>query len=437
MKALKWQGYKDDADLLKDITGILRKYEGINGKLDTALDTLRRYRHVLCAFHTKQFFGFGKTSSQLSECVHSQIKGGNSYARWLRANSYVESIRHIVASMKLYVDETVTRIQACVAEKKSVSDWVAEKLRSSIGHVARCLNPLPRLHATCVDGEQWLLFESFPVQGYLPSFQQKHEVHIPSPSSSSQTCTCKCPYYMSTRLPCAAICAVLAQRSIHSVEQMVPHLDSMWLVRNHPIYSYATSPQVPQLHAMQAGSSGHGGGVDAASWNASALRATSLPSDAAGRSLVLSSLWEQVFAPSAQSGQHCRNLYDLLVRHRATLSHATVLVVPPSTTLTVGQLNSQMGPAAAVVNLYDRTARRRVSRARSTDPSCYTVHKRAGPLQPVTCLCGIVHNNDHKVLLTFHLYFIYCAISFQIFRLRSHIGNQRFTKNGCLRMKHV
>ena len=116
MKALKWQGYKDDADLVKDIDKILRKYEGKNTKLDTALDTLKRHRHVLCAFHTKHFFGFGKTSSQLSECVHSQIKGGNSFSRWLRANSYVDSVRHIVANMKLYVDETATRIQACVAE---------------------------------------------------------------------------------------------------------------------------------------------------------------------------------------------------------------------------------------------------------------------------------------------------------------------------------
>ena len=405
MKALKWQGYKDDADLVKDIDKILRKYEGKNTKLDTALDTLKRHRHVLCAFHTKQFFGFGKTSSQLSECVHSQIKGGNSFSRWLRANSYVDSVRHIVANMKLYVDETATRIQACVAEKKSVSDWVAEKLRSSIGQVARCLNPAPRLNATDDSGEQWLLFEATPVQGYLPSFQQKHEIKIPSPSCSSQTCTCNCPYYTSTRLPCAAICAVLAQRSIHSVEQLVPHLDQMWLVKNHPIYCYATSPLVPQLRAMQAdsGSSNHGPGArDSAAWNAAALRATSLPSDAAGRSSVLSSLWVQVFAASAQSVQHSRHLYELLVRHRATLSDSTVLVAAPPTSLTVGQLSTHLGPAADVPNLanpnpYNRGARRRVITSRQKDPSCYQVHKLAGNGMEVQCLCGERHINNNKV----------------------------------------
>ncbi len=447
MKALKWQGYKDDADLVKDIAEILKKYCKKNAKLDTALDTLKRFRQVLCAFHTKKFFGFGKTSSQLSECVHAQIKGGNSYARWLRANSYVESVRHIVASMKLYVDETVTRIQACVAAKKFVSDWVAEKLQSSIGHVARCLNPAPRLNATNDIEEQWLLFETVPCQGYLPSFQQKHEINIPSPTSRSQTCTCKCPYYTSTRLPCAAICAVLAQRSIHSVEQLAPHLDSMWLVVNHPIYHYATSPQVLQLHAMPAVSttSHHGAVVDSETWNAAALRATSLPSDAGGRSLVLSSLWLQVFASSAQSVQHSRNLYDLLVRHRASLSHSTILVVAPASSLTVGQLNSQLGPADAVANLYNRSAKKRVLTSRGKDPSCYSVHKQAAPLAEVKCLCGISHINDHKVRFhccnyscdySYCYYYINILISFNSFRLLSLIVKQSLTKNGCLRIDH-
>lgn len=401
---------------MQDITSILTAYKGINPKLNVALETLKQHRTVLCAFHTKKLFGFGKTSSQLSECVHSQMKGGNSYSRWLRANSYVETIRHIVANMKLYVDETIARIQACVAEKKPVSDWVADKLHSSIGHVSRCLCPMPRLQGTDESGEKWLLFETTPAKGYLPGFQQKHDIHFPSPSSSSQLCTCKCPYYTSTRLPCPAMCAVFAQKSIASIEQMVPYLDTLWPVRYHPLFCVATSgvshphqtaapgtalpaSQMQRSAYAQPDSSATGGSVQ--NFNDAALRATSLPSDAAGRSSVLASLWSQVFTPSVQSVQHCRNLYELLVRHRASLTHSSNLVVAPPTTLTQSQLAAHAGPASAVVNLsaphYNPAARRRVATAKAKDPSCYSVHKTAVVGQQVTCLCGVGHINDHKV----------------------------------------
>ena len=168
-------------------------------------------------------------------------------------------------------------------------------------------------------------------------------------------------------------------------------------------------------------------------FNDVALRATSLPSDAAGRSSVLASLWSQVFTPSVQSVQHCRNLYELLVRHRASLTHSSNLLVAPPTTLTQAQLTAQAGPITAVLNLsardYNPAARRRVSTARAKDPSCYSVHKTAGNGQQVTCLCGVGHINDHKVRRLYSCLLLH-VISFNLFRLRTSIAKQRNTKRG-------
>lgn len=122
--------YTDILLVSQDITNIHRVYAGCNAKLDLVLNTLKDYRANLCAFHTTKMFSFGKTSSQLSECQNSQIKGGNSYSRWLRCQSYIETILHIVASMQLYIDETITRIKTCVNGKKCFSPWIEAKLQT-------------------------------------------------------------------------------------------------------------------------------------------------------------------------------------------------------------------------------------------------------------------------------------------------------------------
>ncbi len=131
--------------MLQDINNVLADFKGISSKLDLALDFLKDHRFQLCAFHTTKHFSFGKTSSQLSECQNSQIKGGNSYSRWLRCQSYVETITHIVASMQIYIDETIARIKCCVAAKHQISTWVYEKLKM-VSFLFHMFIGIPEIH---------------------------------------------------------------------------------------------------------------------------------------------------------------------------------------------------------------------------------------------------------------------------------------------------
>ena len=428
MKTLKWQGYKSDAALMvvsvnylfhyfihiftmfQDINLISAKFKGSNSKLDLVIDTLIENRKNLCAFHTTQLFSFGKSSSQLSECQNSQIKGGNSYARWLRAQNYLETLVHIATLMRLYIDETKERIQKCVLEKRVVSPWIEDKLRSSLRKINRCLFPQPMLQGTegGDEGVQiWLVFEAVPVKGYLPAFQQRHlirfKVGVPAP------CTCSCPYFTSTRLPCDAMCAIFATKNIQSIEAISHHMDGMWLIRSHPIYPIAMAlvasagvvlPEaVAVSHATPAKKH-----VAIERANADALRSIQLPTDVSSRRHVLSTLFEQVLSRTAACASSSSDLHAFLVQHRSKLSQSQTLFVPPPLAISVRQTSAGLGPSAEVPNRanapkrgYNPSAKKRVSTAKLTDPTKYSTHKNAGFNQPVQCLCGCTYNNEKKV----------------------------------------
>jgi hypothetical protein len=423
MKCLRWQGYQNDAHLVHDIDETHRLYKGRNAKLDIVLDTLKKYRVQLCAYHTKQIFGFGKTSSQLSECWNSQIKGGNSYSRYLRAQGFIETLIHIATSMRIYVDETITRIRECLTAKHVVSDWIRLKLECSIRKISRCLSPEPRLHGT-FDGdgghELWLLFESVPVKGYLPAFQQKHEIKF----SESGLCTCTCPFYTSTRIPCNAIATLLARKGIVSIQDISKFLNPMWLVKNHPIFPLANIPAVPasttlslsSIPAVTASTLSRGPvHVELAQrFNSDALRSLIVPTDVSGRRAWLTSLWEQVLPGSIACAQEARTMAEFLMRRRSALGNSLVLLVPPPLAVTNAQVQSGSGPMASVANLanasYDRRVRGRITIARSRDPSCYSVWKSAGLGQQVTCLCGVQHTNEKKVTPLYFIHFIIYSV---------------------------
>ena len=129
-----------------------------------------------------------------------------------------------------------------------VSDWIRLKVEDSVSKIIRCLNPEPRFIGTCGGDqghEMWLLFEQVPHKLYLPAFQQRHELKFSLGDVAS--CECKCPYFMSTRLPCCAMCALLARKGFVTTDQMCPFLHSMWLVKNHPLYVLATKPAAAEL----------------------------------------------------------------------------------------------------------------------------------------------------------------------------------------------
>jgi hypothetical protein len=389
-------------------------YKGKNKKLDDYFKTLMQHRFRVCAFHTKQIFNFGKSSSQLSECWHSQIKGGNEFSRFLRAQSFIETIVHIATSMKIYLDETIAKIRKCVDAKHEVSDWIGAKIDASVKRINRCLCPVPRLNGTENGYELWLLFESVPLRDYLPAFVQKHEVRFKELS----VCECRCPYFVSTKLPCSAVCAVLAQKGYATIPQLSQFLHGMWLVRNHPLFEHATKPQEqasqiiePPLPPIQSVADDAG---NICRMNADAMRALEVPTDPPGRRQYLSSLWEQIITGTIASAPASRSLAAFLLQHRATLSRSQVLMVPPARAITSAQDRSGKGPAADVANkaakpAYNRSAKKRVADARSKDPACYSVCRTGIPGQMVKCLCGVEHVNDKRVshlFLLLHVPFI-------------------------------
>jgi hypothetical protein len=419
MKCLRWQGYFDDAALVQDIDATHRLYKGKNAKLDIVLDTLKNHRFQLCAFHTKKLFGFGKSSSQLSECWNSQIKGGNTYSRFLRAQGFIETLIHMATSMRIYVDETIDRINACVTAKHVVSDWIREKIESSIRKIARCLSPEPRLQGTFEGDnghELWLLYESVPVKGYLPAFQQKHTLKF----SESGLCTCMCPYFTSTRLPCNAMVTLLARKGIVSIEHICKYLNPMWLVKNHPLFHLANIPAVRPSSSVTIATVQPFAEVSQR-LNTESLRSLTIPTDINGRRAWLTSLWDQVLPASIACANEARTLAEILIRRRSALGNAHVLLVPPPLGITQSQVTSGAGPASAVLNLangaYNRTQRGRITAARVRDPSCYSVWKTAAQGQPVKCLCGVEHVNDKKV------------VPYSLFRLSHSSFNSR---TGCI-----
>ena len=379
----------------QDIEEIDKAHSGKNAKLDEFIKTLMMHRKLVCAFHTKKIFGFGKSSSQLSECWNSQIKGGNSYSRFLRAQSYIETIIHIATTMRIYVDETIIKIRHCVDAKHEISDWIYAKVDASVRLINRCLFPEPRLQGTFEgdDGyELWLLFESVPVQGYLPAFQQRHDVKM-----AAAACSCNCPYFLSTRLPCPAICAVLARKGHVGIRSLCPFLNPMWLVKSHPIYKLAMSPaEPPAILSPAFTASANTSHIHR--MNADAMRSFDIPTDLSARRYYLSTLWGSILPATVASAQLSRLVAEFLVQHRSSLGNAQSILVPPPPNISVLQELSRSGPACEVPNLantqYRPADKRRKATARARDPSCYSVHKTAVLDAVVKCLCGVEHKNN-------------------------------------------
>jgi hypothetical protein len=286
--------------------------------------------------------------------------------------------------------------------KQEVSIWIRDKIESSISKINRCLFPEPRLNGTQDGFELWLLFESVPANGYLPAFQQKHEIKF----AASTTCTCRCPYFLSTKLPCNAICALLGKKGYVTMTQLSQFLHDMWLVKNHPLYDVAIKP-ADQLATHSTALTTQPPSETAQRdhirrLNADAMRSIEIPSDATGRRHYFSLLWDQILPGTILSAQSSRALAEFMVRHRADLGQAHALIVPPARAISSIQERSGMGPAYEVANLankapYDRSAISRIAKARARDPACYTVYKSGIPGQLVMCLCGAQHINDKVV----------------------------------------
>jgi hypothetical protein len=267
--------------------------------------------------------------------------------------------------------------------------------------------PAARLQGT-EGGDQgyeiWLLLESVPVQGYLPAFQQPHLVKFKL--GVSAPCSCSCPHFTSTKLPCCAMCALLASKNIQSIEDIAAYMDKIWLVENHPLFALATQSSAPAAATCQVAipliSPSVASNVISAS-NSQAMQQMMLPTDTSGRQAVLVQLFNQLMPTTAASASLCKNLYSLLIQHRTVMSKSQSIIRPPISEVSVAQAACGTGPASAVVNLanvvrtYRRGEKNRIGTARKRDPSCYMVHKTGAPGAEVTCLCGDTHINDHKV----------------------------------------
>lgn len=268
--------------------------------------------------------------------------------------------------------------------------------------------PAARLQGT-EGGDQgyeiWLLFESVPVQGYLPAFQQRHLVKFklgdPGP------CNCSCSHFTSTKLPCCAMCSVLASKNIQSFEDIAKYMEDMWLVKNHPLFQLAThsspSAALPVAEVPSIVTTGPSNAVS--DLNREAMQQMVLPTDATGRHAVLMQLVHQIMPTTCASAALSRSLYFLLVQHRSLANHSQSILRPPITEISRAQEACGVGPASDVVNLskvtpaYKRGSKHRVTTAKTRDPSCYTIHKTAAQGAEVECLCGEKHINDHKVCL--------------------------------------
>ena len=279
----------------------------------------------------------------------------------------------------------------------------------------------------------WLLFEQVPKKLYLPAFQQRHEITFSLGDVPS--CECKCPYFTSTRLPCCAVCALLARKGFSTTAQMCPFLHSMWLVKNHPLYVIATRPAAAEptvtLQASEtltqdrvaAADDGHPSQTMVSErgsscaieeihrHNADALRNLMIPTDTNGRRNFLSTMFQQILPGAAASAVVTREVIVCFLVQRAKLGNSQSLIAAPDHSITRRQDLAGQGPATAVRNLavYNPARRHRVSTAKLNDPACYVVHKQAGQDQPVKCLCGVIYNNNHKVSL--HSFFIHAFLN--------------------------
>ncbi len=320
-----------------------------------------------------------------------------------------------------------------------VSDWIRLKLAKSVSQINRCLHPDPRFVGT-FGGDQdhhemWLLFEQVPQKLYLPAFQQRHELKFALGDVPS--CGCSCPYFTSTRLPCSAMCALLARKGIVDTAQMCPFLHPMWLVKNHPLYPIATRPEltadpmlplevsetslridgaaatVPSSQIIVSDSTSTG--ADAiVRHNADALRNLSIPTDTNGRRAFLNTLFQQVLPGAAASAVATRDIVECFLAQRAKLGNSLSLLAAPRMAISHRQELAGLGSRTEVPNLavskhYNPATRHRITTARAKDPSCYVVNRTAGIDQPVQCMCGQIYINNKKV--SFHSLFFHAFLN--------------------------
>lgn len=308
-------------------------------------------------------------------------------------------------------------------------------------HINRCMFPAPRLQGT-EGGDQgceiWLLFESVPAQGYLPAYQQRHSVKFklgdPAP------CICSCPHFTSTKLPCSAVCAVLALKNIQSIEEISTYMIPMWLVTNHPLFALTTQSLIPVVMpqgapVLLAANASADTAMAISTLNRQAVQQMQLPTDATGRLEVLTQLCNQLLPTTAASASLSKDLHSLLVQHRSRMFQSQSVVCPPRSEISRAQNACGTGPANAVMNMsnhprYRRNAGQRIGTARSRDPSCYTVYKTAMPGAQVQCLCGGFHINNHKVSSLRSAHVMGCNTFLLNHRLHISIEKHQNIRNG-------
>jgi hypothetical protein len=298
----------------------------------------------------------------------------------------------------------------CCYSRYTRFSLVLQELR----HINRCMYPAARLQGT-EGGDQgyeiWLLFESVPVQGYLPAFQQMHLVKFKL--GDSGPCSCSCPHFTSTKLPCCAMCSVLASKNVQSFEDIALYMEDMWLVKNHPLFALATQATTPSSTPAELPPAALPPAANPfilttiplnaiSELNRQALQHAVLPTSATGRHAVLMQLVHQLLPSTCVSAVLSKNLYELLIQHRSVMSNSRSFIRPPDAEISTGQAACGVGPANSVVNLsnisnYNPRSKKRIATAKHQDPSCYTVHKSGALGSEVQCLCGEKHINEHKV----------------------------------------
>jgi hypothetical protein len=230
-----YRRYTDASQLEMDLLALETRFGSLNDRLRSSLQELYNARQKLCAFFTTQTMNNGKSSSQLSEVFNSSLKGGNEYARILRANNYFQTLHHVSQLFSQYIDETVNAIRSCLKSKHVVSDYMYKKLEESIRRVARCLSSPPKLESTFHDGSEiWIVLEKVPEFGCLPAYDQQHKVTFKS-SVNVQAMTCVCPYFVSTQILCSGCATVGSVKGSSSARELIPFLKDHWLVANHPL----------------------------------------------------------------------------------------------------------------------------------------------------------------------------------------------------------
>ena len=399
-----YRRYTDASQLETDLSALQTRFGSLNERLCSSLQELYDARQKLCAFFTTQTLNNGKSSSQLSEVFNSSVKGGNEYARILRANNYYQTLHHISQLFSLYVDETVKAIQSCLKAKRVVSDYMYKKLEESIRRVARCLSSPPKMEATLHDGSEiWIVLEKVPEFGCLPAYDQQHKVTFKS-SLNVQAMTCVCPYFVSTQILCSGCATVGSVKGSSSAQGLIPFLKDHWLVANHPLAFLAKQGVVSGGDGVddhwQQEAADHNDFADPHG-SCAVVAVSDIPQSASDRREMLTSVFNEVVSSTIKDTSLCRSLLEALVSHRAKCYSASSLLMPPASAITQAQENAGLGPQSEVKNLaavavYERRKKQRVGTAQNKDPTAYSLYKTAAFMKMVKCPCGKEVLNERR-----------------------------------------